>query len=308
MSEDAKILEDIGEYKYGFHDRDDNYVFKSERGLSRAVVENISRMKKEPQWMLDFRLKALEHYQSRPMPKWGPSLDEINFEEIYYYVKPTEKSEKSWDDVPDDIKNTFDKLGIPEAERKFLAGVGAQYESEMVYHSILEHLEKQGVVFLSIEDGLKQYPDLFKEYFGTVIPPEDNKFAALNSAVWSGGSFVYVPKNVKVDLPLQAYFRLNTANVGQFERTLIIVEEGASVHYVEGCTAPQYTTDSFHSGVIEIIVKKDARSRYSTIQNSSTNVFNLVTQRAKVFANDRRCPFSIFWPVGISTSTRRRLG
>ena len=235
--------------------------------------------------MLEFRLKALEHYRTRPMPNWGPSLKELDFENIYYYVKPTEKSEKSWDDVPDDIKKTFDKLGIPEAERKFLAGVGAQYESEMVYHSIQEHLEKQGVIFLSIEDGLKQYPDLFREYFGTVIPPEDNKFAALNSAVWSGGSFVYVPKNVKVDLPLQAYFRLNTANVGQFERTLIIVDEGASVHYVEGCTAPQYTTDSFHSGVIEIIVKKGARSRYSTIQNWSTNVYNLVTQRAKVFEN-----------------------
>lgn len=235
MSDDTKILEEIGDYKYGFHDRDDNYVFKSERGLSREVVENISRMKGEPQWMLEFRLKAYEHYISRPMPNWGPSLDEINFDEIYYYVKPTEKSEKNWDDVPDDIKNTFNKLGIPEAEQKFLAGVGAQYESEMVYHSILEHLEKQGVIFLSIEDGLKQYPDLFKEYFGTVIPIEDNKFAALNSAVWSGGSFVYVPKGVKVDLPLQAYFRLNTANVGQFERTLIIVDEGASVHYVEGC-------------------------------------------------------------------------
>jgi len=285
MSDDTKILEDIGEYKYGFHDRDDNYTFKSEKGLSRAVVENISRMKGEPEWMLEFRLKALEHFLQRPMPNWGPSLKELNFDEIYFYVKPTEKSEKSWDDVPDDIKRTFDKLGVPEAERKFLAGLGAQYESEMVYHSIQEHLEKQGVIFLSIEDGLKQYPDLFREYFGTVIPPEDNKFAALNSAVWSGGSFVYVPKNVKVDMPLQAYFRLNTANLGQFERTLIIVEEGASVHYVEGCTAPQYTTDSFHSGVIEIIVKKGARSRYSTIQNWSTNVYNLVTQRAKVFAN-----------------------
>lgn len=285
MSEDAKILEDIGQYKYGFHDRDDNYVFKSQRGLNREVVENISRMKGEPQWMLEFRLKALEHYLSRPMPKWGPSLDELNMDEIFFYVKPTEKSEKSWDDVPDDIKNTFDKLGIPEAERKFLAGVGAQYESEMVYHSVLEHLEKQGVIFLSIEDGLKQHPELFREYFGTVIPIEDNKFAALNSAVWSGGSFVYVPKGVKVDLPLQAYFRLNTANLGQFERTLIIVDEGASVHYVEGCTAPQYTTNSFHSGVIEIIVKEGARSRYSTIQNWSTNVFNLVTQRAKVFKN-----------------------
>jgi Fe-S cluster assembly protein SufB len=285
MSDDTKILEDIGEYKYGFHDRDDNYTFKSEKGLSREVVENISRMKGEPEWMLEFRLKALEHFLQRPMPNWGPSLKELNFDEIYFYVKPTEKSEKSWDDVPDDIKRTFDKLGVPEAERKFLAGLGAQYESEMVYHSIQEHLEKQGVIFLSIEDGLKQYPDLFREYFGTVIPPEDNKFAALNSAVWSGGSFVYVPKNVKVDMPLQAYFRLNTANLGQFERTLIIVEEGASVHYVEGCTAPQYTTDSFHSGVIEIVVKKGARSRYSTIQNWSTNVYNLVTQRAKVFAN-----------------------
>ena len=264
MSEDTKILEDIGEYKYGFHDRDDNYVFKSQRGLSREVVENISRMKGEPQWMLEFRLKALAHYMTRPMPTWGPELNDLDLDNIFYYVKPTEKSEKSWDDVPDDIKRTFDKLGIPEAERKFLAGVGAQYESEMVYHSVLEHLEKQGVIFLSIED---------------------NKFAALNSAVWSGGSFVYVPKGVKVDLPLQAYFRLNTANVGQFERTLIIVDEGASVHYVEGCTAPQYTTNSFHSGVIEIVVKKGARSRYSTIQNWSTNVFNLVTQRAKVYAN-----------------------
>jgi Fe-S cluster assembly protein SufB len=285
MSEDAKILEDIGQYKYGFHDRDDNYTFKSQKGLNREVVENISRMKGEPEWMLEFRLKALEHFQKRPMPNWGPSLKDLNFDEIYFYVKPTEKSEKSWDDVPDDIKRTFDRLGVPEAERKFLAGLGAQYESEMVYHSIQEHLEKQGVIFLSIEDGLKKYPDLFREYFGTVIPIEDNKFAALNSAVWSGGSFVYVPKNVKVDLPLQAYFRLNTANLGQFERTLIIVDEGASVHYVEGCTAPQYTTDSFHSGVIEIVVKKGARSRYSTIQNWSTNVYNLVTQRAKVFEN-----------------------
>jgi Fe-S cluster assembly protein SufB len=240
-------------------------------------------MKGEPQWMLDFRLKALTHFEQRPMPSWGPSLADLNFDEIYFYVKPHEKLEKSWDDVPDDIKRTFDRLGVPEAERKFLAGLGAQYESEMVYHSIQEHLEKQGVVFLSIEDGLRQHPDLFREYFGTVIPVEDNKFAALNSAVWSGGSFVYVPKGVTVDLPLQAYFRLNTANLGQFERTLIIVDEGASVHYVEGCTAPQYTTDSFHSGVIEIIVKQGARSRYSTIQNWSTNVYNLVTQRAKVF-------------------------
>src|SRR5512145_2754942 len=282
MTDDAKILEDIGEYKYGFHDPEDKYAFKSGKGLSREVVENISRMKGEPQWMLEFRLKALEHFLKRPMPNWGPSLKDLNFDEIYFYVKPTEKSEKSWDDVPDDIKRTFDKLGVPEAERKFLAGLGAQYESEMVYHSILEHLEKQGVIFLSIEDGLRKHPDLFREYFGTVIPIEDNKFAALNSAVWSGGSFVYIPKGVKVDLPLQAYFRLNVANIGQFERTLIIADEGAQVHYVEGCTAPTYTTDSFHSGVIEIVVKKNARVRYSTIQNWSTNVYNLVTQRAIV--------------------------
>lgn len=270
--------------KYGFHDPEHN-VFKSGRGLSQEVVENISRMKDEPKWMLDFRLKALKHYESRPMPKWGPDLSGLNLDEMFYYVKPTEKSEKSWDDVPDDIKKTFDKLGVPEAEQKFLAGVGAQYESEMVYHSIEKHLEKQGVIFLSIEDGLKKHPDLFREYFGTIIPIEDNKFAALNSAVWSGGSFLYVPKGVKVDLPLQAYFRLNTANLGQFERTLIIIDEGASAHYVEGCTAPTYSTDSFHSGVIEIVVKKGARSRYTTIQNWSTNVHNLVTQRAKVFEN-----------------------
>jgi Fe-S cluster assembly protein SufB len=284
MSDETKVLEGIGQYKYGFHDAE-NYVFKSQRGLNREVVENISRMKGEPQWMLDFRLKGLAHFQARPLPTWGADISGLDLANIFYYVKPTEGSKGSWDDVPDTIKNTFDKLGIPEAERKFLAGVGAQYESEMVYHSILDHLEKQGVIFLSIEDGLRKHPDLFREYFGTVIPIEDNKFAALNSAVWSGGSFVYVPKGVKVDLPLQAYFRLNTANVGQFERSLIIVDEGAQVHYVEGCTAPQYTTDSFHSGVIEIIVKKGARSRYSTIQNWSTNVYNLVTQRAKVYAN-----------------------
>jgi Fe-S cluster assembly protein SufB len=284
MSEDAKILQDIGQYKFGFHDPD-NYVFKSRRGLDRDVVEQISQMKGEPQWMLDFRLKALERFQQRPMPTWGADISGLDLDNIYYYVKPMEGQGKSWDDVPDTIKNTFDKLGIPEAERKFLAGVGAQYESEMVYHSILEHLEKQGVIFLSIEDGLRQHPDLFREYFSTVIPIEDNKFAALNSAVWSGGSFVYVPKGVKVDLPLQAYFRLNIANVGQFERSLIIADEGAQVHYVEGCTAPQYTTDSLHSGVIEIIVKRGARMRYTTIQNWSTNVYNLVTQRAKVFGN-----------------------
>lgn len=285
MASDEDKLEDLGTYKYGFKDSSDDYFFKSQKGLNHDIVRKISAMKGEPEWMLDYRLKALEHFLQRPMPTWGADISGLNLQDIYYYVKPTEGSEKSWDDVPDEIKNTFDKLGIPEAERKFLAGVGAQYESEMVYHSIQEHLEKKGVIFLSIEDGLRQYPELFKQYFGSVIPIEDNKFAALNSAVWSGGSFVYVPKGVKVDLPLQAYFRLNIANVGQFERSLIIADEGSQLHYVEGCTAPQYTTDSFHSGVIEIIVKAGARMRYTTIQNWSTNVYNLVTQRAKVFAN-----------------------
>jgi Fe-S cluster assembly protein SufB len=278
---ETEMLEGIGDYRYGFSDPE-TYVFKSRRGLDQDVVRQISAMKEEPEWMLEFRLKAYEHFKLRSMPTWGADLSHLDLDNIFYYVKPSEKDSKTWDDVPSTIKNTFDKLGIPEAEQKFLAGVGAQYESEMVYHSIQEHLSKVGVVFLSIEDGLRQYPDLFREYFGTVIPIEDNKFAALNSAVWSGGSFVYVPKGVKVDLPLQAYFRLNLANIGQFERTLIIADEGSQVHYVEGCTAPQYTTDSFHSGVIEIVVKKNARVRYSTIQNWSTNVYNLVTQRAIV--------------------------
>ena len=278
---ETELLQGMGDYRYGFSDPE-TYVFKSRKGLDEEVVRQISAMKGEPEWMLEFRLKALKHYEARPMPKWGADLSGLDLDNIYYYVKPSESESKSWDDVPDTIKNTFDKLGIPEAEQKFLAGVGAQYESEMVYHSIQEHLEKQGVIFLSIEEGLRQHPELFKEYFGTVIPIEDNKFAALNSAVWSGGSFVYVPKGIKVDLPLQAYFRLNVANIGQFERSLIIADEGAQVHYVEGCTAPSYTTDSFHSGVIEIIVKKNARVRYTTIQNWSTNVYNLVTQRSIV--------------------------
>ncbi len=278
---ETELLEGMGDYRYGFSDPDTS-VFKTRRGLDRQVVEEISRMKQEPEWMLEFRLRGLEHFEKRPMPNWGADISKLDLDNIFYYVRPTESEGKSWDDVPDTIKETFSKLGIPEAEQKFLAGVGAQYESEMVYHSIQEHLERQGVIFLSIEQGLKQYPELFKEYFGTVIPIEDNKFAALNSAVWSGGSFVYVPKGVKVDLPLQAYFRLNVANIGQFERSLIIADEGAQVHYVEGCTAPTYTTDSFHSGVIEIVVKKDARVRYTTIQNWSNNVYNLVTQRAIV--------------------------
>jgi len=281
MSSDARILEGIGEYKYGFRDPD-TYVFKTRKGLDRDIVQEISKMKIEPEWMLEFRLKALDHFNKRPMPQWGGNLSTLDLDEIYFYTKPTEKESRSWDDVPETIKQTFERLGIPEAERKFLAGVGAQYESEMVYHSIHERLSASGVIFKSIEDGLRDHPDLFRQYFGTVIPIEDNKFAALNSAVWSGGSFVYVPPGVKVELPLQAYFRMNTPDAGQFERTLIIVDEGAHAHYVEGCTAPIYTTDSFHSGVIEIIVKKGARMRYTTIQNWSNNMYNLVTQRAIV--------------------------
>ena len=269
---------------YAFHDPDTS-VFKTKAGLDEEVVRQISGMKGEPEWMLDYRLKSLAHFRTRPMPDWGPDISGLDLDRLVYYIRPSEKSEKSWDDVPETIKNTFDKLGIPEAEQKFLAGVGAQYESEMVYHSIQEHLQEKGVIFVSIEDGLRLYPDLFREYFGTVVPYSDNKFAALNGAVWSGGSFVYVPKGVEVDLPLQAYFRMNMANSGQFERSLIIADEGSRVHYVEGCTAPQYTENSFHSGVIEIIVKRGARVRYSTIQNWSTNVYNLVTQRAKVFAD-----------------------
>ena len=287
MTESAEkdILADMGkDYEHGFSDPDRS-SFKSRKGLDEEVIRQISAFKEEPAWMLEFRLKAYRHFLERPMPTWGPDLSGLDLDEIYFYVRPEEIDQKSWDDVPDTIKNTFDRLGLPEAEQKYLAGVGAQYDSEMVYHNINEHLEKQGVIFLSIENGLKQYPDLFKEYFSTVVPIQDNKFSALNSAVWSGGSFVYVPKGVKVDLPLQAYFRLNNASIGQFERTLIIADEGSQVHYVEGCTAPTYTTESYHSGVIEIVVKKDARVRYSTIQNWSTNVYNLVTQRASVFEN-----------------------
>lgn len=284
MTTDEKLLEGIGDYKYGFRDPE-THVFKSRKGLDEKVVREISFMKGEPEWMLKYRLRALRHFEQRPMPNWGPDLSDLDLNDIYYYVKPTDKEGRSWDEVPDTIKETFNRLGIPEAEQKFLSGVGAQYESEMVYHSIHEKLEKKGVIFKSIENGLREHPDLFREYFGTVIPHTDNKFAALNSAVWSGGSFVYIPPGVEVELPLQAYFRLNAANIGQFERSLIIADEGSKVHYVEGCTAPQYTTDSFHSGVIEIVVKKDARVRYTTIQNWSNNVYNLVTQRARVGEN-----------------------
>jgi len=283
MTTDDKLLDSIGDYKYGFSDPE-THVFKSGKGLDENVVRQISDMKGEPEWMLKYRLRALKHYEERPIPTWGPDLSDLDLDDLYYYVKPTDKEGKSWDEIPDTIKTTFDRLGIPEAEQKFLAGVGAQYESEMVYHSIHEQLEEQGVIFKSIENGLREHPELFREYFGKVIPYSDNKFAALNSAVWSGGSFVYIPPGLKVDLPLQAYFRLNAANIGQFERTLIIADEGAQVHYVEGCTAPQYTTDSFHSGVIEIMVKEGARVRYTTIQNWSDNVYNLVTQRARVEA------------------------
>jgi Fe-S cluster assembly protein SufB len=282
---DHDLLEGLGaDYSYGFSDPE-THSFRSRRGLDEEIIHQISDFKEEPQWMREFRLKAYRHYIQRPMPGWGPNLAGLDLDNIFYYVRPAEIDQKRWEDVPETIKNTFDKLGIPEAEQKFLSGVGAQYDSEMIYHSIQENLEKQGVIFLSIENGLKQYPDLFKEYFATVVPIQDNKFGALNSAVWSGGSFVYVPKGVKVDLPLQAYFRLNNPSMGQFERSLIIADEGAQVHYVEGCTAPLYRDESIHSGVIEIIVKKDARVRYTTIQNWSTNVYNLVTQRANVFEN-----------------------
>jgi Fe-S cluster assembly protein SufB len=243
-------------------------------------VASISQHKDEPEWMLKFRLKALDHFRKRPMPTWGADLSGLDFENIYYYVKPVEEMSRSWDDVPDSIKQTFDRLGIPQAERKFLAGVSAQYDSEVVYHSIREDLEKQGVLFSDCDTGLREHEELFRKYFGTVIPPNDNKFAALNSAVWSGGSFVYVPKGVKVDIPLQAYFRINSDNMGQFERTLIIADEGSSVHYIEGCTAPNYSSDSLHSAVVELVAHKGAKIRYTTIQNWSDNVYNLVTKRA----------------------------
>jgi Fe-S cluster assembly protein SufB len=280
----AKAQVDIGEYQYGFRDEED-YVFKSGRGLTRGTVEEISAMKDEPDWMRDFRLKALEHFQKRPMPNWGADLSGIDFDDIFYYIRPAEKQGKTWEEVPEYIKNTFEKLGIPEAERKFLAGVGAQYESEVIYHSLREDLEKQGVIFLDMDSGVREHPELVKKYFGTIIPYNDNKFAALNSAVWSGGSFIYVPPGVRIDVPLQAYFRINAENMGQFERTLIIVDKDAYVHYVEGCTAPTYTTNSLHSAVVEIVVLEGGRCRYTTIQNWSKNVYNLVTKRAAAYKN-----------------------
>ncbi|KYD18657.1 Fe-S cluster assembly protein SufB [Caldibacillus debilis] len=275
----AKKMPEIGEYRYGFRDKD-VAVYRAKRGLTKEVVEEISRMKNEPKWMLEFRLKALDHFYKRPMPQWGGDLSGLNFDEITYYVKPSDRTSRSWDEVPEEIKRTFDRLGIPEAEQKYLAGVSAQYESEVVYHNMKKDIEKLGIIFKDTDSALKENEELFKKYFATVVPPTDNKFAALNSAVWSGGSFIYVPPGVKVETPLQAYFRINSENMGQFERTLIIVDEGASVHYVEGCTAPIYTTDSLHAAVVEIIVKKGAYCRYTTIQNWSTNVYNLVTKRA----------------------------
>ncbi len=272
------------EYEYGFSS-DVDYIYKSKRGLSREIIEEISRIKNEPSWMKDFRLESYEIFKSKKMPDWGADLSDINFDDFFYFVRSSDKNTKSWDDVPQSVKDTFDKLGIPEAERSFLAGVEAQFESEVVYHSLLKEVEDKGIIFTDTDTALREYPEIFKEYFSTVIPPADNKFAALNSAVWSGGSFVYVPKNVKLDIPLQAYFRINAKSMGQFERTLIIAEEGSSIHYVEGCTAPIYDENSLHSAVVEIICKKGSNVRYTTIQNWSKNVYNLVTKRAIAYSN-----------------------
>jgi Fe-S cluster assembly protein SufB len=280
--EDASGI--VKEYRFGFHEQE-KHTFRTEIGLTRKVVEAISEQKSEPRWMRDFRLRGLELFRQKPLPLWGGDLSTINFDALTYYLKPTDQNYASWDMVPEEIKRTYDRLGIPEDERKFLGGVGAQYDSEVVYHNLKKEWEDKGVIFLSPEEGLRQHEDLFREYFGTVIPPGDNKFAALNSAVWSGGSFIYVPKGVRVEIPLQAYFRINAKQMGQFERTLIIVDEGAFVHYVEGCTAPVYSADSLHSAVVEIIVKRGARCRYTTIQNWSTNVYNLVTKRAMAYAD-----------------------
>jgi Fe-S cluster assembly protein SufB len=273
---------DLGKYQLGWHDSTDDYVYTPQKGLNEQVVREISGHKEEPEWMTKFRLNSLKRFERKPMLAWfAENMPDIDFDDIYYYLKPTEGQVSDWEMLPDEMKNTYEKLGIPEAERKFLAGVTAQFESEVVYHKNREDLEKQGVFFSSMDQGLREHPDLVREYFGTVIPPGDNKFAALNSAVWSGGSFIYVPPGVHVEMPLQAYFRINAENAGQFERTLIIADEGASVHYVEGCSAPVYSTDSLHSAVVELIAKPGARIRYTTIQNWSPNVYNLVTKRAR---------------------------
>ena len=274
---------DMDYSQYDFKDSTEMYVHLSKKGLTKDTVREISKMKDEPQWMLDFRLRSYDIFMKKPMPQWGGDLNKIDFQNIYYYAKASEKTEKNWDDGPEDVKNTFDKLGIPEAEKKFLAGVGAQYESEVVYHNLRDDLAKQGVLFLDTDSALKEHPEIFKKYFGKIIPPEDNKFAALNSAVWSGGSFIYIPPGVKVDMPLQAYFRINAENIGQFERTLIIADEGSEVHYIEGCTAPVYSSESLHSAVVELVAHKDAKLRYTTIQNWSNDVYNLVTKRAYAY-------------------------
>ncbi len=274
---------DLGKYKLGWSDEED-YVFKPKKGLDTDIVNEMSWMKGEPDWMRNIRLKSLDRFEKRSMPRWGGDMSEIYFDDIFYYIKPTESQSDDWEDVPDSIKDTYEKLGIPEAERKYLAGVTAQYESEVVYHRNREDLEEQGVVFSDMDTALREHPELVKENFGKVIPPNDNKFSALNTAVWSGGSFIYVPPGVEVEMPLQAYFRINAENMGQFERTLIIADEGSKVHYIEGCSAPVYSTDSLHSAVVEIIVKPSARVTYTTIQNWSSNVFNLVTKRARVEA------------------------
>src|SRR6266542_6206190 len=273
-----------GAYSAGFHVAE-NYAYKSERGLSEKVVAQISEMKGEPSWMRDFRLKSLKLFEKRPMPTWGADLSGIDFDNIYYYIKPVAQQGKNWNEIPAEIKDTFDRLGIPQAEQKYLAGVTAQYESEAIYHKVREDLEKLGVIFTDMDTALRLYPDIIKEHLGTVIPPSDNKFASLNSAVWSGGSFVYIPEGVRVEIPLQAYFRINAQNMGQFERTLIIAAPGSYVHYVEGCTAPTYASDSLHSAVVEIKAMEGARVRYTTIQNWSNNVYNLVTKRAAAYRN-----------------------
>ncbi|MEI7442851.1 MAG: Fe-S cluster assembly protein SufB [Actinomycetes bacterium] len=280
MTTQQEHLDALGNYEFGWHDTDSAGT-NARRGINEEVVRNISALKNEPEWMLDLRLRGLNLFGKKPMPNWGSDLSGIDFDNIKYFVRSTEKQANSWEDLPDEIKNTYDRLGIPEAEKqRLVSGVAAQYESEVVYHKIREDLEEQGVIFVDTDTGLREHEELFREYFGTIIPVGDNKFAALNTSVWSGGSFIYIPKGVHVDIPLQAYFRINTENMGQFERTLIIVDEGAYVHYVEGCTAPIYSSDSLHSAVVEIIVKKGARCRYTTIQNWSNNVYNLVTKRA----------------------------
>ncbi len=286
MPDNQEAREAVGDYKAGWKDTE-NSTIRFDFGLSEEVVREISKLKEEPGWMTELRVKAYNHFVNRPMPKWGntSALGEIDFDSICYYLRSSEATEKDWDDVPEEIRNTFDRLGIPEAEQKWLSGVTAQYESEAVYHSIREDLEKQGVIFLDMDSGLKEYPDLVKKWFCSVVPLTDNKFSALNTAVWSGGSFIYVPKGVHVEMPVQAYFRINAKNMGQFERTLIIADEGSSIHYVEGCTAPSYSTDSLHSAVVELIALPGAHIRYSTVQNWSSNVYNLVTKRGIAHEN-----------------------